>query len=307
MKRVVAALVGTALLFGAVVLAVAGVGTGDASPLVVAVTVVLAVIAFVGVLVKVAGGSGVGRAPWDDDGALVADAPERSPAERDLSGEELAEVVEAAGETSRDDGTVAAGVEVVRPVLREALLSALVQGGDDRSAAERSLARGDWTDDATAAAVLDEAVDHPGRSLRRRFEAWLFPERVVRSEGRLAMRAVASTADDVLPTVPGQRAPRTVPVVRPTLEDLRRGADGHLQRAADPLDARSGSAVDGAVAVRDAESVEGGEDESGAEGDASIRGESDADAEDGASESSTGFENPSSLTEENRSGEASGR
>lgn len=260
MRTAVTALVGTAAILAAVGLAVTGVEAAPGDPVVVTVVATLFAVAFVGSLVKVAGARGdpdaVATAPWSATGALVDDAPERSPADHDLSGERLAGVVETAGETARADGTVDAGLDVVRPPLREALLDALVQGGADREAAKRSLADGTWTDDGVAAAVLDERVDHPGWALLERFEAWLFPERVVRREVKRAVQAVATTADEELPSVPGQRAPRSVPVLRPTLADLQRGADGQLQRAVDPLGALGGSPVDGTATVEDPTTVD---------------------------------------------------
>lgn len=259
MKRLLTALFGTLCLLGAIALALRGVTAPATDPLLVTGIVLLVVLGAVGMLVKVAGprgdGGAVAQAPWRPGGMILEDAPERSPADVILSGEGLADVVASAGERAREEGTVSAGLAVVRPALRTALVDALVRGGADREDAERSVETGSWTGDATAAAVLDEDVDHPGWSLRGRFEAWLFPERVVRREVRRAMGAVAAAAEDALPTVPGQRAPRTVRVLQPTLEDLRRGADGHLQRAADPLGARRGSAVDADVTVRDGAAV----------------------------------------------------
>ena len=259
MKTAVAAVLGVASLLGAVALLLSGSRSGSGDALRFALVVLVAVVGSVGVLVAVQGsrfdGSAAAAAPWTDDGALVDDAPERSPARADVSGQSLAAVVEEACATARRDGTVAAGVDVVRPPLREALLDVLVRGGTDREAAERAIETGAWTDDGTAAAVLAAGVDRPGRSLWERFEAWLFPEQVVRSETGRAMAAVAAVAEAELPTVPGQRAPRTVPVVQPTLEDLRRSADGTLQRAVDPLDASRGSRVNGTRRVYDATTV----------------------------------------------------
>ncbi len=273
MRTALAALFGTASLFAAVaaLLFAPGVGSTSGSALVFTAVVVVGIVGFVGALVKISGsgpdGDGVVAAPWRDAGAIVDRAPERTPADHDLSGERLAGVVEEASATARDDGTVAAGVAVVRPHLREVLLDVLVRGGTDRVAAERLLASGEWTDDATAAAALDGAVDHPGWSPFERFEAWLFPEQAVRREVGLAMGAIARVAEDELPTVPGQRAPRTVPVRRPTLEDLRRGADGHLQRAVDPLGAMTGSEVEGTRRVDDATAVGDESDPAVADGD----------------------------------------
>jgi len=82
--------------------------------------------------------------------------------------------------------------------------------------------------------VLSPQIDRPRRTFTGRLYAWLFPERVVRQRVRRAVQAVAEAADDALPPVPGQRAPRSVPVRQPTLEELRRGVDDRLQSAVDP-------------------------------------------------------------------------
>ena len=229
MRAALAAVLGVATVVGAVAALLASSGTVSDSALLLSMAVLVGVVGVIGALVKLAGsgpGEGVASAPWEEAGVLVERAPERSPAEYDLSGERLA------------------GVDVIRPHLREALMGVFVQGGTDRATAEATLAEGTWTDDATAAAVLDDAVDHPGWSMLQRFEAWLFPEQVLREEVRRAMQAIATVADRELPTVPGQHAPRTVPVLAPTLEDLRRGADGHLQRAVEPLGGRTRADVD---------------------------------------------------------------
>lgn len=255
MRAAITAVLGVVTIIGAFAFLLLSPGSATDSPLQIALAVLVGIVGFIGALVKIGTtetDDAVASAPWDESGALVERAPERSPGDYDLSGERLAGVVEGAGETARDEGTVAAGVEVVRPDLRDALVGVLVQGGTDRATAERMLAQGTWTDDATAAAALDERVDHPGWSFLKRFEAWLFPEQVVRREVQESMQAIAEAADRELPIVPGQHAPRTVPVLKPTLEDLRRGADGHLQRAVDPLSARTGSDVDGATVVGDA-------------------------------------------------------
>ncbi|SER28400.1 DUF58 domain-containing protein [Natrinema salaciae] len=172
--------------------------------------------------------------PWAPDEPFANPAPERTDRDPALSSDALAGVIEAAGEEARDAGTVADGLAVVRPPLREALLDALERGGWSRSDAEAALADGSWTDDRVAASVLAAAVDPPTRPLRERVRAWLYPERVVRRRARRATGAVAEVADDALPTVPGQTAPRSVPVLQPRLEDLQRGADGRLQRAVEP-------------------------------------------------------------------------
>ncbi|MFC7196011.1 hypothetical protein ACFQL4_17525 [Halosimplex aquaticum] len=96
---------------------------------------------------------------------------------------------------------------------------------------EDLLASGAWTDDPVAAAVLDERVEPPRRSLRGRIRAWLFPERIVRRQAARAVAAIADAADEELPPVVGQRAPRTVPTLAPALGSLQRSVDGTLQRA----------------------------------------------------------------------------
>lgn len=176
-----------------------------------------------------------GAVPWADDQPFASPTPEHSATEHPLSGVALARILEAAGETARNEGTVEDGLDVVRPALRDTLHAALVAGGASPEAAANAISNGTWTDDAVAASVLDEAVEPPDASLRERVEAWLLPERVLRRRTRIAVDALAERADRALPPVPGQTAPRTVPVVRPTLETLQRGADGRLQRAIDPM------------------------------------------------------------------------
>jgi hypothetical protein len=172
--------------------------------------------------------------PWAPDEPFASPSPEVAGSDHPLSSVALTRVVEAAGERARRTGDVEAGLEEVRPPLRRALVDALVAGGHDEAAVEAALSAGDWTDDPVAAWVLDASVDQPERSLRRRFEAWLFPERVGRRLARRAVNALGAAADDALPTVPGQTAPREVPVVRPSLSELQRGVDGRLQAAVDP-------------------------------------------------------------------------
>lgn len=199
-----------------------------------AVSVLVVLIGAVVALAKILrSGSGGRRTPppWTADGAIVQSAPETGPEDERVSGTALTSVVEAGGKRARRAGTVEAGLSTVRPALRETLHAALVQGGRDREAAERALADGSWTDDQAAAALLDEQVTPPERTFRRRLWAWLFPERAVRRRTARAVRAIGDAADESLPPVIGQDAPRSVPVVTPTLDDLRRTADGRLQRA----------------------------------------------------------------------------
>ncbi|QRV13424.1 phage holin family protein [Haloterrigena salifodinae] len=171
---------------------------------------------------------------WAPGDSFAAPTPERSDPTPELSSDEVASVIERAGERARHRETVEDGLEVVRPPLREALGEALVAGGQSREAVKATLADGSWTDDRLAASVLEPSINPPDRPFRERIRAWLFPERVARDRSRRATGAIAEAADEALPSVPGQSAPRTKPVLQPRLEELRRGADGRLQRAVDP-------------------------------------------------------------------------
>lgn len=177
----------------------------------------------------------VAPAPWTSVGGIVDHAPERTSDEHPLSGDALASDIERAGTIARRRGTVEAGFEDLRPTLRVALLDALVRGGMDRPEAETAVEEGTWTDDRAAAASLSADVTRPDWQLRERVRAWLFPERMVRREARRAVHEMGRTASEHVPVVPGRSAPRTVPVVRPGLGELRRGADGELQEASEPL------------------------------------------------------------------------
>lgn len=184
--------------------------------------------------------------PWTEAGGIVDRAPERAVDDPDLAGDALAAEIDWAGRAARAQGTVADGLAELRPTLRSALVAVLVHDGLDPETAEERIDAGAWTDDAAAAATLSAEVKRPDWGLRERLRAWLFPERVVRREARRAVHEIGRAAADNLPAVPGQRAPRTVPVVRPGLAELRRGADGRLQRAVEPLVDPTGDAgVDG--------------------------------------------------------------
>lgn len=196
--------------------------------------------------------------PWAPGEPFASPSPEVAEGDHPLSSTDLTGAVESAAGRARSAGDVEAGLEPLRPALRQALVEALVAGGRNQDDVEAALADGHWTDDPVAASVLDASVDHPDRSLRRRLEAWLFPERVVRRRARRAVNAVGRAADEALPTVPGQTAPRTVPVVQPTLAELRRGADGRLQRAVDPSAVARGPRPP-APALDDDDGDEGGE------------------------------------------------
>ncbi|ELY53967.1 DUF7269 family protein [Natronolimnohabitans innermongolicus] len=172
---------------------------------------------------------------WTNADGFAAPAPERSDQSPALSSGSLASVLEEAAERAGDGGDVEDGIEVVRPSLRTALVEALAADGTPRAEVENALESGEWTEDRVAASVLDSSVQPPDRPFRERLRAWLFPERVVRERSRRAVNAVATAANEALPTVPGQSAPRTRPVLQPRLEELNRGADGQLQRAVDPM------------------------------------------------------------------------
>jgi len=197
------------------------------------VGLLLGVVALLVAVFRARGDPGPGAEPpaWTEGGRLVDRPPEETPEDVAVSGTETTETFAAATRAARSAGDVQEGVEQVRPHLRQALGSALVAGGRDPETVERALADGTWTDDDLAAAVLDEAVDPPRRNLRERVRDWLFPEHATRERTRRAVAAVDEVADETLPAVVGEDAPRTVPVVAPTLEDLQRTADGRLQRA----------------------------------------------------------------------------
>lgn len=218
-------------------------------------------------LVRSPGGDGFAPAPWSEGGAIVDEPPEETPKTDPISGTELSGVIEAAASEAREE-TVEAGLETVRAPLRETLVAALQRGGWERDRIETALADGSWTDDPVAAAVLDENVVPPERSLRRRAWAWLFPGTAVRHRTARAVGAVARASEAALPPVVGQRAPRPMPVVEPTLDDLQRAADGTLRRAVDgpasvgaPLsDDPEATATDSDARTEGTDPTAGGED-----------------------------------------------
>ena len=192
---------------------------------------VLGVVVFLVAVVRSRGESDEEPAPWTDRGRIVDRTPEETPDDVAVSGTETAERLASATRAARSTGDVEAGVERVRPHLRRALGSALVAGGREPEAVERTLSNGDWTEDRLAAAVVDENVEPPERTFRERLRDWFAPERAVRERTRRTVTAIDEAAGEALPAVVGEDAPRTVPVVAPTLEDLQRTADGRLQRA----------------------------------------------------------------------------
>lgn len=184
--------------------------------------------------------------PWAETEPFASPPPEHAEGDRPLSGTALVAVIEAAAERAREAGTVENGLTVARDPLAETLNEALVAGGLSPDSARERIEDGTWTDDRLAASTLSASVSPPRLSRRRRIEAWLFPERVARRRIRTATNELAAAADEALPTVPGQTAPRNVPVVRPSLSELQRGADGRLQRAVDPMAVARGPLPNGA-------------------------------------------------------------
>jgi len=270
------------IILGAIALAI-GV-PGDERTVVAAVVALLAIFGVVATLWKLlatpdADGT-ILPPPWTEDGALFDRRPERSRGEDALSGESFGAVLSEACDRARSAGTVEAGYETVRPVLRRTLVDALVLRDGDRAAVERSLAAGEWTDDRTAAAILDPAVEPPPLSLRERIEAWLFPERVVRRQLQVAVQEIAEAAAAAVPTVPGQNAPRSVPISQPRLADLQRAVDGSLQRAVDPLATARGPRPPGSEA-RDVDVSIDETDEAAADGETDPAGDAADEPTDG--------------------------
>ena len=142
-----------------------------------------------------AGGAAIAPPPWDEDGGLVDGTPEETADPADVTGDELAALVDDARERAREAETVEEGFAVVRPPLRDALTRVLVADGTAPDDVDEALATGAWTDDPVAAAVVDERVDLPRVSLRQRLRAWLFPERVVRRGTARAVAAVDGAAE----------------------------------------------------------------------------------------------------------------
>ena len=197
--------------------------------------------------------------PWTSQGALVSGTPEETGDPADVTGAELAALVDQACDRAQEAETVEDGFSVVRPPLRETLERVLVTSGIDRAVVDDVLASGDWTDDRIAAAVVDDRVDRPTVSLRDRIRIWLFPERIVRRETARAVAAIAVCADEELPPVVGQRAPRSMPTVAPPLGTLQRAADGTLQRARRP------SPTNGSRTQDSSAGPDGGDDDASAD------------------------------------------
>ena len=164
-------------------------------------------------------------------------APERTPREDPLSGMGFTSLFSKGEKRASKADDIEAGFEVIRPKLRATLGNAFLQSGHSRESIEAAFADGSWTDDRIAAAALDEDVPLPTLPLRDRLVAWLFPHRVFREYTRRTVQVVAETSDAALPSVPGQQAPRPIPIRQPPLSELRRGVDGTPHEVADPFDA----------------------------------------------------------------------
>lgn len=235
---VLLAVVGVLAVIAGVAAGLAGLG-GEAGPGGLALAILAGLVGLIVALWRLKGPvdavPGATAPPWTERGALVGDAPERTASDPPVSGTELAERIDAAGAAARNADAVEEGLSEVRPALRAVLTDVLRRDGLSETEVETALAEGTWTDDREAAAVLDPAVDPPARTLRERFYVWLYPERIVRRQAGLAVRAIAERADGALPTIVGQDAPRTEPVRPPTVADLQRAADGTLRRAHEPL------------------------------------------------------------------------
>lgn len=248
---------GTALLTGALAIAVRGILAGtETGTDVVTVAVPLTVIGIAAAAVMLWWRPPAADA--DDDATahptgyrragryrLVEDAPERAVVDYPLAGEAATALLARAETRAREEGSVAAGIDVVRPALRELLRDVLVAGGQQREAAQRVIDEGAWTDDPVVAAVYSPYRTPPRRPLRDRIRAWLRPEHVVRERLDLAVGALVGTADEVLPPIPGRDAPRRVRVRPPPLADLRRDVDGSLRSAVEPYRGLSATLDDG--------------------------------------------------------------
>ena len=185
-----------------------------------------------------------GRVDRDVAEPLVTNAPERTTLDREVAGRSFAEELRAASSAARRAGNDEEGIEAVRETLRATLVDVLRRAGDDPESIERAIERGTWTDDPVAAATLSDAVDPPAQGIARRLIDWLRPGRAVRRRARRATGAIAATATERLPAVPGRGAPRPVSVARPSLDELRRAADGSLEKAVDPSAVASGNTAD---------------------------------------------------------------
>jgi hypothetical protein len=241
-KRLLTVGIGTLVVLGALVIGLMSDASGTETPAALAALVLLLVIGLsLGKLVRTPTDETVEPPPWSEKGAIVTDAPESTPTTTRISGTALTEHIEAAAADARSEGTIEPGIETIREPLRETLVTVLMQGGWDQERVEDALAEGTWTDDPVAAALLDENVTPPEQPLRRRIWIWLFPEKAIRHRTARAVGAIARVSQSAVPSVVGQRAPRPVPITDPTVDELRRAADGTLRRAVNgPIDTAEG-------------------------------------------------------------------
>ena len=237
-RRAVATVLGLGLVVLAIALGLSRVTTGSELP--VAVVVAAGLTAAIWQLRR---GRAM-RSESTDRGRRMP--PERTPDDDPLSGASLSSILADAEAAARADDDIASGLAVVRPMLRHTLETVLRSSGYDEARIESVLASGAWTDEPAAAATIDPAVPLPQLTRRERLFAWLFPERFVRAYVRATVSEVGALADEELPTVPGQDAPRPVPVRQPSLARLRQGPDG-TPRIADE-DGETASITDGRAA-----------------------------------------------------------
>ncbi|WP_123539166.1 DUF7269 family protein [Halosimplex salinum] len=253
--------IGAALALAVVLTPVTATGAGEGAVLVALAGVALALAKLYG---PAPDRETVEPPPWTEEGALVAGRPEETTEPADVTGDELAALLDEACDRARGAETVEDGFIVVRPALAAVVERVLVASGTEPDAVEDALANGSWTDDPVAAAVVDERVQRPRSSVRERVPTWLFPERTVRRETARTVAAIEAMADERLPPVPGQRAPRTAPTLEPAIGSLQRTVDGTLQPAsAAPAPGRDGEGYTGTTGRTGDESADGGDDSDG--------------------------------------------
>lgn len=166
--------------------------------------------------------------PWTPAGRLADTSPEAAPATPRLAGDALARRTAEAVAEARAARRPEAGIETIRPTLREPLAEILEHGGTDDRAVETTIERGGWTDDQIAAAVISRRVPPPDQPLRERVRTWLHPGVVARERIHRAIDAIEErTAADLAP-VPGTDVPRATPTTRRPITDRRRAIDGSL-------------------------------------------------------------------------------
>lgn len=165
--------------------------------------------------------------PWSGTDPIVDERPEATPRRHRLTGGDLAAEIERGAAVARERRDVGAGVAVVRPHLRAAYdeVTAFDRGDGDPAAARSA---GTWTDDPVAAATLAEDISPPVRTLRQRLQNWLYPGRAVARRIRRTVDELAVLADDRVPPVAGQAAPRQIPVHEPSLAARTVGIDGDV-------------------------------------------------------------------------------